>query len=65
MNNFWFVVIVSTISGVLGTALGGVLGTIFKKDNSKIVSLLLSFAGGVMPDRLHHLGIFPKDPLCH
>lgn len=48
MNNFWFVVIVSTISGVLGTALGGVLGTIFKKDNSKVVSLLLSFAGGVM-----------------
>ena len=24
------------------------LGTIFKKDNSKVVSLLLSFAGGVM-----------------
>ena len=48
MNSFWFVVIISAISGVLGTALGGVLGTIFKKDNSKVVSLLLSFAGGVM-----------------
>ncbi len=48
MSNFWFVVIISSISGILGTALGGVLGTIFKKDNSKVVSLLLSFAGGVM-----------------
>ena len=48
MSNFWFVVIISIISGVIGTGLGGVLGTVFKKDNSKIVSLLLSFAGGVM-----------------
>lgn len=48
MDNFWFVVIVSTISGVLGTGLGGFIGTIFKKDNSKVVSLLLSFASGIM-----------------
>ncbi len=48
MNTFWFVIIISTISGVVGTGIGGFLGTIFKKDNSKIVSLLLSFAGGVM-----------------
>ena len=48
MSNFWFVVIVSAVSGVLGTGFGGFLGTIFKKDNSKIVSLLLSFASGVM-----------------
>ena len=48
MSSFWFVVIISTISGVVGTGLGGVLGTIFKRDNSKIVSLLLSFAGGIM-----------------
>lgn len=48
MSNFWFVVIISTISGVLGTGFGGFLGTIFKKDNSKIVSLLLSFASGIM-----------------
>ena len=48
MSNFWFVVIISTISGVIGTGLGGFLGTIFKKDNSKVVSLLLSFAGGIM-----------------
>ena len=48
MSNFWFVVVISTISGVIGTGVGGFLGTIFKKDNSKIVSLLLSFASGVM-----------------
>ena len=48
MSNFWFVVIVSAVSGVLGTGFGGFLGTIFKKDNSKIVSLLVSFASGVM-----------------
>ncbi|MBQ4541790.1 MAG: ZIP family metal transporter [Clostridia bacterium] len=48
MSNFWFVVIISAIAGVVGTGLGGLLGCIFKKDNSKIVSLLLSFAGGVM-----------------
>ena len=48
MSNFWFVVIISAISGVVGTGLGGLLGSIFKKDNSKIVSLLLSFAGGIM-----------------
>ena len=48
MSNFWFVVIISTIAGVIGTGLGGLIGAIFKKDNSKIVSLLISFAGGVM-----------------
>ena len=48
MSNFWFVVIISTISGVCGTGIGGILGTIFKRDNSKIVSLLLSFASGIM-----------------
>ena len=48
MSNFWFVVIVSAISGVFGTGLGGFLGGIFKKDNSKFVSFLLSLAAGVM-----------------
>ena len=48
MSNFWFVVIISTISGVFGTGFGGFIGSIFKKDNSKIVSLLLNFAGGIM-----------------
>ena len=48
MSSFWFVILVSSIAGVIGTGFGGFLGTIFKKDNSKIVSLLLSFAGGIM-----------------
>lgn len=48
MSNIWFIIIISTISGVCCTGLGSVLGAIFKKDNSKIVSLLLSFASGIM-----------------
>lgn len=48
MNSFLFVIIVSAISGVICTGIGGFLGTMFKKDNNKSVSLLLSFAGGIM-----------------
>ena len=36
------------ISGVVGTSLGGLIGALFKKNSDKTVSLLLSFAGGVM-----------------
>ena len=42
------IIIVTAIAGVCGTGLGGLVGAIFKKDSQKIVSLLLSFAGGVM-----------------
>ena len=48
METIWWVIIITSISGVVGTGLGGVVGAIFRKDSSKIVSLLLSFAGGVM-----------------
>ena len=48
MSTIAWVIIITAISGVVGTGLGGVIGAIFKKDSSKIVSLLLSFAGGVM-----------------
>ena len=48
MNTIAWVIIITAISGVVGTGLGGVIGAIFRKDSSKIVSLLLSFAGGVM-----------------
>lgn len=41
-------VITTTLAGVAGTGLGGVLGALFKKDSNRTVSLLLSFAGGVM-----------------
>ena len=48
MSTFAFVVIITTISGVVGTGLGGMIGVIFTRNSEKIVSLLLSFAGGVM-----------------
>ena len=36
------------IAGVMGTGLGGLVGAILQKDSNRTVSLLLSFAGGVM-----------------
>ncbi len=38
----------TTIAGIGGTGLGGVIGALFKKDSNKTASLLLSFAAGVM-----------------
>ncbi|MDY4611057.1 MAG: ZIP family metal transporter [Sphaerochaetaceae bacterium] len=38
----------TTLAGVVGTGLGGVVGALFRKDSNRTVSLLLSFAGGVM-----------------
>lgn len=38
----------TAIAGVLGTGLGGLIGAILQKDSNRTVSLLLSFAGGVM-----------------
>ena len=40
--------ITTAIAGVGGTGLGGLAGALFRKDSNKTVSLLLSFAGGVM-----------------
>lgn len=40
--------ITTTLAGVVGTGLGGLIGALFRKDSSRTVSLLLSFAGGVM-----------------
>ena len=48
MTMVWQVVLITAIAGVGGTGLGGLIGALFKKDSSRIVSLLLSFAGGVM-----------------
>ena len=48
MSVFWWVVIVTAIAGVGGTGLGGLVGAVLRRDSSKIVSLLLAFAGGVM-----------------
>ena len=38
----------TAIAGVVGTGLGGLIGAILQKDSNRTVSLLLSFAGGVM-----------------
>ena len=48
MSTFGFVVIITAAAGVVGTGLGGLLGVLFTRNSEKIVSLLLSFAGGVM-----------------
>ncbi len=48
MDTFWLVVIITLIAGVVGTGIGGVVGAIFNRNSEKIVSLLLSFAAGVM-----------------
>ena len=36
------------LAGVVGTGLGGLVGAMLQKDSNRTVSLLLSFAGGVM-----------------
>ena len=40
--------LITLIAGVGGTGLGGIISALIKKDSKKTVSLLLSFAGGVM-----------------
>ena len=40
--------IATTVAGVIGTGLGGFIGAILQKDSNRTVSLLLSFAAGVM-----------------
>ncbi|MBE6787310.1 MAG: ZIP family metal transporter [Ruminococcaceae bacterium] len=41
-------IITTAIAGVLGTGLGGLIGALLQKDSNRTVSLLLSFAAGVM-----------------
>lgn len=40
--------ITTALAGVVGTGLGGLLGAMLQKDSNRVVSLLLSFAAGVM-----------------
>ena len=42
------IILITLISGVVGTGLGGLVGAILRRESNKIVSLLLSFAGGIM-----------------
>ena len=46
--SYLVITVITLISGVAGTGLGGVIGAILKRDSNKIVSLLLSFAAGIM-----------------
>ena len=39
---------VTAIAGVAGTGIGGLVGALLQKDSNRSVSLLLSFAGGIM-----------------
>lgn len=48
MQLFLMVILITAISGIGGTGTGGIVGALFKKDSNRTVSLLLSFAGGVM-----------------
>ena len=41
-------ILTTALAGVAGTGLGGLIGAILQKDSNRTVSLLLSFAGGVM-----------------
>ena len=41
-------ILTTALSGVGGTGLGGLVGALLQKDSKRTVSLLLSFAGGVM-----------------
>ena len=41
-------ILTTALAGVGGTGLGGLIGALLQKDSKKTVSLLLSFAGGVM-----------------
>ena len=41
-------ILTTALAGVVGTGLGGLVGAMLQKDSKRAVSLLLSFAGGVM-----------------
>ena len=41
-------IVTTALAGVGGTGLGGLIGALLQKDSKRTVSLLLSFAGGVM-----------------
>ena len=46
--SYLVIILITFISGVVGTGLGGVIGAVLRRDSNKIVSLLLSFAAGIM-----------------
>ena len=48
MGTIETLILTTAIAVVLGTGLGGLIGALLQKDSNRTVSLLLSFAGGVM-----------------
>ena len=48
MDSLWLLIGITALAGIGGTGLGGLVACLFRKDSSKTVSLLLSFAAGVM-----------------
>lgn len=48
MDTITTLIVTTAIAGVAGTGLGGLIGAMLRKDSNREVSLLLSFAGGVM-----------------
>jgi len=48
MNSIWLLIGITALAGVGGTGMGGAVACLFRKDSDKTVSLLLSFAAGVM-----------------
>lgn len=48
MDIIVWVIIITAVAGIFGTGLGGVVSAMFKRDSRKTVSLLLSFAAGIM-----------------
>lgn len=48
LMDYLAIIVITFISGVVGTGLGGVIGAVLRRDSSKAVSLLLSFAAGIM-----------------
>lgn len=48
MSTFLWVIIITAVAGVGGTGIGGLIGASFDHDSEKTVSLLLSFAAGIM-----------------
>ena len=44
----WSIIGITALAGMGGTGMGGLVSCLFRKDSSKTLSLLLSFAAGVM-----------------
>ena len=44
----WSIIGITALAGMGGTGMGGLVSCLFRRDSSKTVSLLLSFAAGVM-----------------